>query len=113
MSTDHDSGADTRRKVLAERLAAVVDDRDPLMALSAARSFKEELAGWEAELARRALAGGATWETIGVALGVSRQAAWERLRSGIAAAIEQDREALEGRRNRIVEGRTDGRRVRG
>jgi hypothetical protein len=101
-----------RAKVLVTRLAAVVDDSDPLMALSAARAFKEELAGWEAELARRALAGGATWETIGAALGVSRQAAWERLRSGIAAAIERDREELEGRRSRIVEGRSDDRPIR-
>lgn len=106
------SDAANRGKVLADRLAAVVDDRDPLLALSAARAFKEELAGWEAELARRALAGGATWETIGTALGVSRQAAWERLRGGIAAAIEKDRAALEGRKSRIVEGRSDGRRVR-
>jgi hypothetical protein len=101
-----------RARVLVARLAAVVDASDPLMALSAARAFKEELSGWEAELARRALAGGATWETIGAALGVSRQAAWERLRSGIAAAIDRDREELEGRRSRIVEGRSDGRRDR-
>lgn len=103
--------ASPRAVVLSQRLAAVVDDRDPLLALSAARTFKEELASWEAYLARRALAGGATWETIGAALGVSRQAAWERLRGGIADSIDKEREALRRRRSRIVEGRGNGRRA--
>lgn len=79
------------------------DERDPLAALAAARELKGELARWEAHLAREALASGETWETIGAALGISRQAAWERLHRGIAAEIEADRERVRAQRQRLVE----------
>jgi hypothetical protein len=71
---------------------------DPLEALRGARDLKDELQRLEARLARTALAAGETWETIGAALGTSRQAAWERLRPGIAAAIEADRRRLTAQR---------------
>ena len=89
------------------------DDRDPLAALAAARELKEALGRWEAHLARKALAEGETWETIGAALGISRQAAWERLRRGIAEEIEADKERVRAQRERLVEKRKGGTRGRG
>ena len=84
---------------------AAVDDRDPLAALRAARTLREALLDWESQLARAALAGGETWETIGAALGISRQAAWERLRRGIAGQIEAERQRLRAERARLAEQR--------
>ena len=78
---------------------------DPLEALRAARALKDGLADHEVQLARAALAAGETWETIGAALGVSRQAAWERLRGGIAKAIEADRKRVQSERERLQEKR--------
>jgi hypothetical protein len=53
-------------------------DGDPLEALGAARALKAQLPTWEAQLVKEAIAEGATWETIGDSVGVSRQAAWDR-----------------------------------
>ena len=80
---------------------AVSADGDPLAALRAARQLRDALAGWEVELARRALTDGATWDTIGGTLGISRQAAWQRLRGGIEESIERDRQALRAERDRL------------
>ena len=80
-------------------------NEDPLEALRAARALKDALTDHEVQLARAALASGETWETIGAALGVSRQAAWERLRGGIAKAIEADRKRVESERSRLEEKR--------
>jgi hypothetical protein len=84
---------------------AAVDDSDPLAALRAARQLRDALLDWESQLARAALAGGETWETIGAALGISRQAAWERLRRGIAGQIEAERQRLRAERARLAEQR--------
>jgi hypothetical protein len=84
---------------------AAVDAGDPLAALRAARELREALPDWESQLARAALAGGETWETIGAALGISRQAAWERLRRGIAGQIEAERQRLRLERSRLAEQR--------
>jgi hypothetical protein len=84
---------------------AAVDDSDPLAALRAARQLREALLDWESQLARAALAAGETWETIGAALGISRQAAWERLRRGIAGQIEAERQRLRAERSRLAEQR--------
>jgi hypothetical protein len=51
---------------------------DPLIAISAARAVRAHLDAWERELAREAVGTGATYEMVGEAMGVSRQAAWER-----------------------------------
>ena len=40
--------------------------------------WDEHLSTWEAQLVGEAVADGATWETIGSSVGVSRQAAWQR-----------------------------------
>jgi hypothetical protein len=81
----------------------VVGEVDPLTALRAARDLKEQLTLWEAQLARTALGAGATWDTIGGALGISRQAAWERLRPRIAAAIDADRARVRNQRAAVKE----------
>src|SRR4051794_22045651 len=78
---------------------------DALGALARLAAFREALARWEADLARDALAGGASWQTIGQTLGTSRQAAWERLRPGIAAAIDADRRQLQEQRTRAAKRR--------
>ena len=75
---------------------------DPLDALRGARDLKDELSRFEAKLAREALASGETWETIGAALGTSRQAAWERLRRAIAAEIEADKSRVKAERDRLA-----------
>jgi predicted solute-binding protein len=79
-----------------------VESADPLDALRGARDLKDELQRFEARIARAALAAGETWETIGAALGTSRQAAWERLRRAIAADIEQDKSRLKAERDRVA-----------
>jgi transcriptional regulator with PAS, ATPase and Fis domain len=79
-----------------------VGGADRLEALRGARDLKEALAEYEARLARDALANGETWETIGTALGISRQAAWERLRRAITADIEADRERVKAARDRLA-----------
>ena len=56
---------------------------DPLTALGATRSLVAHLATWEDQLVQEAVAAGATWETVGSAVGVSRQAAWERFHRGV------------------------------
>lgn len=89
---------------LADAWARATDPEvDPLAALQATRALKEAIAGHEAALARRALAGGETWESIGAALGISRQAAWERLRPGIAAAIDDDRRQVRAKKQAVRE----------
>jgi hypothetical protein len=64
----------------------------PTGALAAARGLREALQLWEADLAKDAVEAGATWEALGAALGVSRQAAWERYsrRSGRHGRGERD-----------------------
>jgi uncharacterized membrane protein len=75
---------------------------DALASLRGARDLKDALQRFEAHLARRALANGETWETIGAALGTSRQAAWERLRRAIAAEIESDKSRVKAERDRLA-----------
>ena len=97
---------------LVDAWASVTDAEDSLTALALMATLRETLSRWEASLARDALGDGASWTTIGQALGTSRQAAWERLRPGIAALIEADRRHLEEQRTRAAKrrGRTHDRR---
>src|SRR5689334_3560907 len=88
---------------LEEAWHRATSSSDPLEALQGARDLKDELARFEARIARHALANGETWETIGAALGTSRQAAWERLRKAIAADIEADKARVKAERDRLVE----------
>ena len=60
-----------------------LNDPDPLVALGATRALGGLLSTWEAQLVGEAVAAGATWETIGGAFGVSRQAAWQRFHDDV------------------------------
>src|SRR3954469_21586891 len=82
----------------------------PIDALKAVPAVRDSLTQLEVALARHALADGETWATIGAALGTSRQAAWERLRPGIAAAIEADRRRLTEARTRTAKRRGETKR---
>ena len=95
------------REDLEKSWQNAVDETDLLAALRAARQLREALLEWEAHLARAALASGETWETIGSALGISRQAAWERLRRGIKKEIEAERDRLTAERARLEADRKD------
>src|SRR6266480_5412502 len=70
-----------RREVpplLVQAWETATGDGDPLEALGATRALRAHLSTWEAQLVKEAIAEGATWETIGTSVGVSRQAAWDR-----------------------------------
>jgi DNA anti-recombination protein RmuC len=94
----------TERTVPAE-LRATWDqatvDHDPLAALAASRTLARELGRWQGTLAAEAVRGGATWEQVGDALGISRQAAWARFRWAIedqgGRPMEDDRAELKRR----------------
>ena|SRR5438445_10291031 len=90
---------------LTEAWAAVTKADDALSTLGLIAGLRDAMSRWEAGLARDALAEGASWQTIGQTLGTSRQAAWERLRPGIAAAIEADRRRLQEQRTRAAKRR--------
>ena len=94
---------------LNDAWSKVTDATDALTALGNMPNLREALNQWEASLARDALANGASWAVIGEALGTSRQAAWERLRPGIAAAIEADRKRLTQQRARAARRRGEKR----
>ncbi|HEX4822336.1 MAG TPA: hypothetical protein VFV00_19165 [Acidimicrobiales bacterium] len=94
---------------LVDAWSKVTDASDSLAALRNMPTLRDALGQWEASLARDALANGASWATIGEALGTSRQAAWERLRPGIAAAIEADRRRLAKQRARAARRRGEKR----
>ena len=90
---------------LTDAWTAVTKADTALGALAHMGALRDSLGRWEASLARDALAQGASWQTIGQTLGTSRQAAWERLRPGIAAAIEADRRQLQEQRTRAAKRR--------
>lgn len=77
-----DEGAAAEARVVPPLMAAAWEqattDPDPLAALGATRALAGLLSTWESKLVAEAMAGGATWETIGGTVGVSRQAAWQR-----------------------------------
>ena len=56
-------------------------DVEPVAALRASKLLRRLLARWERILVSEALNVGATWEELGRALGVTRQAVWSRFRS--------------------------------
>lgn len=90
---------------LTDAWSKVTDASDSLAALANMAALRDALVEWEASLARDALANGASWATIGEALGTSRQAAWERLRPAIADAIEADRRRITEQRARAAKRR--------
>jgi hypothetical protein len=76
----------TNAQLLSDRLAAKPGEGEglPLAALAAARSLGSNLDDIVISLVRQARAEGSSWAAIGYALGVSRQAAFQRFghRSG-------------------------------
>jgi len=95
---------------LNDAWSKVTDASDSLAALGNMPVLRDALGQWEASLARDALANGASWATIGEALGTSRQAAWERLRPSIAAAIEADRRRITEQRAKAAKRRGEKKR---
>ena|ERR1043165_1716280 len=73
---------------------------DPLEALGATRALKAQLPTWEAQLVKEAIADGATWETIGDSVGVSRQAAWDRFHHEVHEIRRQMRKDMHDVRKR-------------
>ena len=73
---------------------------DPLEALGATRALKAQLPTWEAQLVKEAIADGATWETIGDSVGVSRQAAWDRFHHEVHDLRRQMRKDMHDVRKR-------------
>lgn len=90
---------------LSRAVDVLLDAGSPIDALRAAQETRELIAGWESHLARQALAAGETWESIGTALGISRQAAWERLRPGVAEEIRADKSRIRSEQARLREER--------
>src|SRR2546423_5055379 len=77
---EHPKSSRTREvpPLLSQAWETATGDGDPLEALGATRALKAQLPTWEAQLVKEAITEGATWETIGDSVGVSRQAAWDR-----------------------------------
>ena len=84
MDEPHDAEQQTSTRtrevppLLTQAWETATGDGDPLEALGATRALRAHLSTWEAQLVKEAVADGATWETIGTSVGVSRQAAWDR-----------------------------------
>jgi septal ring factor EnvC (AmiA/AmiB activator) len=55
----------------------------PLAALASSHQVHRTLANWQNALVKEAVEDGASWEEIGVALGISKQGAWARLRAAV------------------------------
>jgi Xaa-Pro aminopeptidase len=55
-------------------------DPDPLVALGSSQALARGIGRWQGTLVGEALRNEATWERIGAALRISRQAAWARFR---------------------------------
>ena len=55
---------------------------DPLRVVAGIREGKASLDDWQRKAVETARAQGRTWDEIGKACGVSRQAAWERFAPG-------------------------------
>lgn len=80
--------------LMAATFEAATTDPDPLAALGATRALAGLLSTWEAQLAAEAVAAGATWESIGGSVGVSRQAAWERFHAHVHDHLREFRHEI-------------------
>src|SRR2546422_1635751 len=96
-------GASEPRKVsplMTATWEAATSDPDPLAALGATRALVGLLSTWESQLVAEAVAAGATRESIGGSVGVSRQAAWERFHEDVNEVrrlVKADARALRDR----------------
>ena len=86
---------------LSASWSTATGDPDPLSALHASVTLNRELDRWQATLVAEAVQGGATWEQVGDALGISRQAAWARFRDAVGeegrTGMEDDAAELKAR----------------
>ncbi|MGO9457723.1 MAG: hypothetical protein ACLP62_11870 [Acidimicrobiales bacterium] len=73
---------------------------DPLEALAATRALSGLLSGWESRLVAEATEAGATWEVVGGAVGISRQAAWERFHHDVKGFRHEAKEGATALRAR-------------
>ena len=89
--------------LLKQAWETATGDGDPLEALGATRALKAQLPTWEAQLVKEAMAEGATWETIGDSVGVSRQAAWDRFHHEVHDLRRQMRKDMHDVRKRYRE----------
>ena len=89
--------------LLMQSWEAATGDGPPLEALGATRALKAQLPTWEAQLVKEAIADGATWETIGDSVGVSRQAAWDRFHHEVHDMRRQMRKDMHDVRKRYRE----------
>lgn len=87
---------------------AATSDPDPLVALGATRALGDLLAAWESKLVQEAIAAGATWESVGSSVGVSRQAAWQRFHHHVDDGFrDRVRREMQDLRNRQREERAE------
>ena len=89
--------------LMVQAWTTATGEGDPLVALGATRALKAHLSTWEAQLVREAMAEGATWESIGDSVGVSRQAAWDRFHHEVGELRRQRRRDMEELRRRFRE----------
>jgi hypothetical protein len=84
---------------------------DALTALRATKEFWPRWAQWQATLAREAIAGGATWDQVGKAMGTSRQGAWGKFKSVVEGGrqVDAQKESERKVREAIKEMRMRGR----
>ena len=101
--TSEPDGTSEPRKVpplMTATFEAATSDPDPLAALGATRALAGLLSTWEPQLVAEAVAAGATWESIGGSVGVSRQAAWERFHAEVHDFRRQVKDEAQALRDR-------------
>lgn len=91
---------------VGEALGALEEAGGPLDAVVASRRLRAALDAWERSLVAEASLQGLSWDLIGRALGLSRQAAWEKYRQGHAAPARRLEGARERQRAQLAEARS-------
>ena len=86
--------------LMAAAWDTATSDPDPLAALGATRALVGLLSTWESQLVGEAITAGATWETIGGTVGVTRQAAWERFHDDVHELRRQVKSEVRALRDR-------------
>lgn len=90
---------------IREAQQALAMSAEPLDAVVASRRLRAALDGWEHDLVREATARGQTWDAVGRALEMSRQAAWERYRKPAPPVASRLEAARRHQRTQLAEAR--------